>query len=598
MSGAAAVTLALLAAVSIAFAIGRWRPDAVALLALLGLLLTGIVDPRTGFAGFGSPVLVAVGAVFVLSTALERTGIASTIGRTILRFAGRSETRLILAFSAAAGLLSGVMNSVGAMAVLLPAAMAAASAARISPSRLLLPMALGSRLGGNLTLIAGPSNLLASELLVRAGHRAFTLFEFLPLGGTFLVVGVAFMALVAQRLLPGTIPAEAPPGARLVDLYRLHERLIQAQIPRGSPLVGKTIAQSALGADHGLTVVAVFRARRRLVAPDADTDLQAGDTLVIEGRFDNAEQQHVLETAGLREPRQPAAKILASSLESSDVGVAEVVLAPRSNLTGRTLRDIGFREKYRLTVLGIWREGRPRRTGLVDLPLSMGDALLVQGRREQIKMLQRDPEFLVLAPDDRGADRTDRAPWALLALGAVIAASTLGFPIAVALLVAGVLVVVSGCVTSEEVYRAIDWRGLVFVGAMLPLADALASTGAAATIVNAGLLALGKTPALALGALLGMAVVLNQFVPSVASTALLAPLALQVADRFSANPHAFMMALIAGTGTTFTPVGNPVNLLVMGPGGYQMRDYVRVGLPLAILLTLASLALIPAVWPL
>jgi len=417
VSAAALFTLALLIAAAAAFAAGRWRPDAVALLALLALLVSGTVSLNTGLAGFGSPALVAMAAVFVLSAGLERTGVAARLGRRVLALAGPSELRLTVAFVLTAGLLSGVMNSIGAMAVLLPAAIAAAREARISPSRLLLPLALGTRLGGNLTLISGPSNLIASDALVQHGLPPFGFFEFLPVGGTFLLAGLAFIALVGRKWLP-----DAP----------LHE-------------------------------------------------------------------------------------------------------APR-------------------------------------------------------------PEHLATVHATR--QRTELAPWALLSVALLIAASTAGVSIAVATLLAAGLVVISGCVTMEEIYQAVDWQALVFMGAILPLGMALSDTGAAASLSDAVLRALGASKLAALAVMLAIAIGLNQVMPSVAATAVLAPLAIHAAAGVSANPHAYAMAVIAGTGTTFTPISNPANLLVMGPGGYQMRDYMRIGVPLAILLGLVSILLIPVVWPL
>jgi len=594
VSTAAALTLSLLIAASAAFAAGRWRPDAIALLLLIVLLVSGTVSLESGLAGFGSPALVAIAAVFVVSAGLERTGLAVALGRRILRLAGRSEARLALAFCATAGLLSGVMNSIGAMAVLLPAAVAAAREAKISPSKLLLPLALGTRLGGNLTLISGPSNLIASESLVQHGLRPFAFFEFLPIGATFLLVGAGFIGLIGRRWLPDVAMQEAPRPEHLVDLYRLRERLFEVRISDGSPLAGKTIAQSELGRSLGLTVLSISRGTQRIIAPTRTETLRAGDRLVVEGRLEDLQRAHDLHEIGLSAPREPESAVL----ESADVKVVEVILAPRSGLAGKTLREIGFREKYGLTVLAIWREGRPRRTGLVDLPVRLGDALLIQGSRDRIMLLQREPDFLVLEPDETRRLRTERAPWALLAVVVMIAASAAGVPIALATLVAAAIVIGSGSLAVDEIYQVIDWRALVFIGAILPVGTALSTTGAADQLSRLALHVLGGSPQTALGAMLAIAIVLNQFMPSIAATTALAPLAIQAAAAIGTNPHAFVMAVVAGTGTTFTPISNPANLLVMGPGGYQMRDYVRIGLPLAILLGIVSYVLIPAVWKL
>lgn len=592
MSAEAVLALGLLVAAAVAFAAGRWRPDAIALATLLALLLSGAISLDAGLAGFGSSPLIAIAAVFVVSAGLERTGVAASLGRRILALAGRGEVRLIVAFTVAAGLLSGVMNSIGAMAVLLPATMAAAREADISPSRLLLPLALGTRLGGNLTLISGPSNLIASELLVQHGFRPFAFFEFLPLGGAFVLAGVAFIALIGRRWLPDVPIHEAARPEHLVDLYRLHERLFEVRVSNDSPLTGKTIAQSDLGRALGVTVLSITRGGQRIIAPPPNERLLSGDRLVIQGRLEDLEQSAGLRHTGLSSLQEP----LSTVLESPDIRVAELLLAPRSGLAGKTLREIGFREKYGVTVLAIWREGRPRRTGLVDLPVQLGDALLVQGHRERLHLLQREPDFLVLEPDAPAEQRTERAPWALLAVGVLVAASVADVPIALATLLAAGVVVFFRCLRVEEIYQVIDWRALVFIGAILPLGTALSGTGAAAGLSEIALRTLGTNPLLALGVILVVSIVLNQFMPSIAAATVLVPIAIQAAGATGANPHAFVMAVIAGTGTTFTPIGNPVNLLVMGPGGYQMKDYVRVGLPLAIVLGIVSYLLIPTVW--
>jgi di/tricarboxylate transporter len=588
------LTVAILTLAVVAFATGRWRPDAIALLSLLALLLSGILDARTAFFGFGSPVLVTVGAVYVISAGLDRTGVAATIGRRIFRFAGDNETALILLFCGVGGVLSGVMNSMGAMAVLLPAAMAAAREAGISPSRVLLPLALGTRLGGSLTLIAAPTNLIATATLEANNVRPFGFFEVSPIGVAFLAAGLVFMVLLARRWLPSVTPAESSSRRALMDVYRLGERIFELRIGPDSALVGKTLEQSELRTSGGVTVLSITRPRTRLVAPRPTERLAAGDRLLAKGRLDELLESGLFDAADVRERKQ----IDLRALESADVRVAEVILAPRSSLFGKTLRELDFREKYGATVLAIWRGDRPIRTYLGDQPVQLGDALLVQGHTDGIRLLARDPDFLVLTSEQATPLRPNRAAWALAALGLMIALSLAGVDIAVAALTGAALVVGAGCLTAEELYTAVDWRVLVFIGAMLPMSTALTVTGTARQMVSAILSAVGTAPLALLAALLGTGLVLNQVMPSVAATVLLAPIAVQLAASTGSNPHAFMMAVIAAAATTFTPISNPVNLVVMGPGGYRMSDYVRVGLPLALLLWAVGVLIIPLLAPL
>ena len=591
MTVAGYLTVTILAAAVLAFATGRWRPDAIALLVLLALLVSRILDPPAAFAGFGSPVLITLAAVYVISAALERTGVAGRLGRRVFSVAGSSETVLILAFGAVGGILSGAMTSIGAMAVLLPAAMATAREAGISPSKLLLPLALGTRLGGNLTLIAGPSNLIASAALAEAGFRPLGFFEFLPIGGAFLIIGLGFIALVAPRWLPATAPAERPHTGRLLDLYRLRERLFEVSIPEDSPLAGKTLVESGLGSEWHVTVLNIRRGGRRLDAPRAEERLEEGDRLLVQGRIEDIAGSEILTATALDDGQD------AVPLETGSLRVIEMTLAPRSNAAGKTLRQLDFREKFGLTVLAVWHEGQPRRTNLVDLMLRHGDALLVRGRTDRIRLLARDPDFLVLEPEQLPALRPDRAAWAVAGLLLMIVLTTAGTAVSIAALIGAAVVVVTGCLTGDELYQAVDWRSIVFIGAMLPISTALTVTGAADLAVNEVLAVVGRTPLLAVAGLLGIGIVANQIMPSVAATVLLAPIALKVATTTGGNATALMMAVVAATGTTFTPISNPVNLLVMGPGSYRMADYVKIGLPLAVILGAVGLVVIPLVWP-
>ena len=591
MTVAGYLTVTILAAAVLAFATGRWRPDAIALLVLLALLVSRILDPPAAFAGFGSPVLITLAAVYVISAALERTGVAGRLGRRVFSVAGSSETVLILAFGAVGGILSGAMTSIGAMAVLLPAAMATAREAGVSPSKLLLPLALGTRLGGNLTLIAGPSNLIASAALAEAGFRPLGFFEFLPIGGAFLIIGLGFIALVAPRWLPATAPAERPHTGRLLDLYRLRERLFEVSIPEDSPLAGKTLVESGLGSEWHVTVLNIRRGGRRLDSPRAEERLEEGDRLLVQGRIEDIAGSEILTATALDDGQD------AVPLETGSLRVIEMTLAPRSNAAGKTLRQLDFREKFGLTVLAVWHEGQPRRTNLVDLMLRHGDALLVRGRTDRIRLLARDPDFLVLEPEQLPALRPDRAAWAVAGLLLMIVLTTAGTAVSIAALIGAAVVVVTGCLTGDELYQAVDWRSIVFIGAMLPISTALTVTGAADLAVNEVLAVVGRTPLLAVAGLLGIGIVANQIMPSVAATVLLAPIALKVATTTGGNATALMMAVIAATGTTFTPISNPVNLLVMGPGSYRMADYVKIGLPLAVILGAVGLVVIPLVWP-
>ncbi len=581
-----------------ALVIGRWSPDLISVGILLVLALTGLVTVEQAFSGFGTPAVVAVAAIFVVSAGLERTGVAALASRPLRVLAGRSQRRLQVIVMATAGLLAGFMNNLAAVGVLLPVTMTVAHRRRISPARLLLPLAYAGRFGGNLTLIAGPSNLIVADVLARRGLGHIGFFDYLPLGVPMLVLGTLWIATVGRRLLPAR-PSEAflralrRGGSRLVRVYRLSERLFEARVPPASPLIGKTIEESEFGGAHDLTIVAVLRGRTQTLSPPKSLALRGGDRLVIEGRLDELLAAEAMARIGI-ELEKPSA-----AFDPTGTGIAEAVLSPRSSLAGQTLRDLGFRDRYGLTVLALWREGRPFRTRLAEMALRQGDGLLLQGPRQALARLGRDQDFILFDEEAGPPPREQRRGIALAAVVVMLLLILTGAThVAVAASVAAGIIIAVGGLTTEEAYRAIDWRSLVLIGGMVPLAAALDSTGAARTMAGALVGIVGAHPLGALAALLLAAVAIGHFIPSIATTILLAPLALDVAAVAGASPLPFVMALVAATGMTLlTPFSNPIMLLVMAPGGYTPRDYLRVGAPLVVILFLLMLAVIPLAYP-
>lgn len=586
------LALAVLLCTVAALAWGRWRPDAVAVLVPIALLVSGLSRVDEAFAGFGNPAVVALAGVLVLSAALERTGVAAALARALVSRTS-SEWQLALVLMGVAAALSGFMNSLGAIAVLLPVTAAACRQHRIPASRLLLPVALSARLGGVLTLVAGPSNLLASQMLQEATGRPFGMFEFLPMGLAFVAVGVAFFLAFGRKLLPDREPPEGSGRLTfqpLAELYRMHERIREGRVKAGSPLLGRSLAEADL-ARAGVVVLAIRRGDRTQPFPPPEEVLLEGDRLVLAGVRDHLVAAQ-LEAMGLE--LHPAERV---ELESPEVGLAEVVVLPRSQAAGRTVRELDFRRRYGVSVVALWRKDQPRRSAVADLALEVGDAVLLQGPRERLRALASEPDFLFLheqppsRPGWRGA-----AALAVVALVSVVAA--LGWAdVSVAVLAGAVAVVGLRCLSPEEAYRAVDWRSVVFLACLLPLSGVLVRTGAVEDVVTP-VVAVSGSPFPAFCFLYAVGVVLNQLVPSVAATVVLTPVALEASTRLAASPASLVMAVVAATATTFTPLGNAVNLLVMAPGGYTVRDYLRVGLPLAVGLYALGIWLLPTLWPL
>jgi len=565
---------------------------------LVTLALGGLVTVDEAFSGFGSPALIAVAAIFVISAGLDRTGVGSLASQPLRVAAGRSYRRLLVILMATVGTLAAFMNNLAAVGVLLSVTVATAHRQRLSPSLLLLPLVFAARFGGNLTLIAGPTNLLLADILARRGVGTLRLFDFLPVGLPMLLVGIAWMATVGWRLLPAH-PAEevlraARRGARLVKVYRLGERLFEARVPRGSPLVGRSIEESEFGRAYALTVVAVARGDEQIPAPAKSLVLRAGDRLIIEGRLEELLQAEALARIGLELERAEAVP----RLDSPEHGIAEAIVSPRSTLAGRSLRDAGFRERYGLTVLALWREGKPVRTRLADLPLREGDGLLIQGARRALAILSGDRDFIVFDADITPADRIDRRPFALFALTVMLILTVVGVPVAVAAVVAAGIIIVTGGLTTEEAYRAIDWRALVLIGGLVPLGIALEHTGAARAVATALVRVMGAQPFGAMAAILIAATAVGHFVPSIVLPVIFAPVAIDTAAALGVSPLPFAMAIIAATGLgLLTPFSNPAMLLVMAPGGYRLADYAHAGWPLVAILTLLMLVVLPLAFP-
>jgi di/tricarboxylate transporter len=596
------VHMLVILGISIALFITDWlRVDIVALLVLLSLVLAGLITPAEAFEGFSSPAVITVWAIFIVSGGLFYTGVANMLGDRLFKFAGNRPGRLVALLMTTVGLLSGVMNNVGATAVLMPAAVSVSRKARISASQLLIPLAFGSLLGGMSTLIGTPPNILVSDALRMAGYEPFSLLDFAPVGLVALLLGVPVVVLVGRRLLPVRSQAErlatvAGPDADLVDLYNLDERLFRARVPASSPLIGLKLAESGLRQDFELSVIGLERHSKTILAPPRDTVLERGDVLLIEGMVDNLVWA---ETAGHLDV-QPEVSVDDRDLQSEMVGIAEVLLSPHSRLAGETLSDIHFREKFNVSVLAILRDGRPRRTGLVDLPLRFGDTLLVQGPRQNIRVLQRESDFVVLgdiaAPP---AIRARKAPLAVGLLLVMLVPVIAGWlPITASALLAGILMVITGCLTMDEAYQSIEWKAVFLVAGTLPLGIAMEKTGTAQFLAGMLVDAVGGLGPMAL--LAGFYIVTNiltQFMSNAASTVLIAPIAINAAQQIGSEPHALLMAVaVAASAGFLTPVAHQSNVLVMGPGGYRFGDYFKVGLPLDLVVFAVAMVVLPLVW--
>lgn len=583
--------LGILAVALVLFVFGWMPADAVALGVLLALILAGVIPIDRAFAGFGSETVIMILGLLIMTAALLRTGVVDQAGRLILRKAGDNSDRLILFVMIGAAGLSAFISNTAATAFFLPVAMGVAARARVSPSKILMPLAFASILSSSVTLVSTSTNIVVSGLMTGYGMPPMRMFELAPVGVPIAVAGLVYMLLVGRRL----IPSRAPTGD-LAEEFGLRPYLTEALVLPDSRLVGKTLAESGLGRDLDLTVLAVVREKTRYLAPRAHMKLAGGDVLLVEGRRD--EILKIKDTAGIE--IKADAKLSDPDLQTEDTRLAEVILLPRSPLIGRTLKGIGFRERYGLQVLAINRHGESIRRKISQVRLKMGDVLFVQGHRSNIAALDEDDTIRTLGAVDGGRPHLRRAPVAIAIFIGALAAGTAGllsFPVAV--LMGAVLAFLTRCLTPEEAYREVDWTVLILIGSMLAVGAAMEHTGTAKFLAGRIVdLARGAGPVALLSGFFALTVLLTQPMSNQAAAVVVLPVAVQTALQLSLNPRTFAMMVAVAASTSYLTPLEPSCLMVYGPGRYRFADFLKVGGLLTVIIYLVSIVLVPRIWPL
>jgi di/tricarboxylate transporter len=585
------LTLGIIVAAVALFATEKLRVDMIALLVLLTVALTGLVTPEQAFSGFSSPAVITVWAVYIVSGGLFRTGVADMLGERITRLAGNSEPRLIAVIMLASGTMSAFMNNIGAAAVLLPAVVGISRQAKVPLSRLLIPLSFASLMGGNMTLIGTPPNILATSILAERGFESFEFFDFTPMGAIVFASGILYMVLVGRHLLPIRQTAEER------QTEQLREYISEVRVLPDSPLSGKTLADSRLGSDFDLSVLAILREGQLQTGLHRETRLLADDLLFVEGEA--ATLLKAKDELGLAIEAEP--ELALEQLGSEDFHLVEATLAPRSNIAGRTLRGMRFRDRYGFTALAIWRQGEVLTQRLIDVRLRFGDALLLKGPRYRLPALQESNDFLVLEPVMMELRRRNKAWVAVGAMALVLLLTTLfKIHISTALVIGSVIMILAGCLTMDEAYQSIEWRSVFLIAGMLPLGLAMENTGTARYLADQIVGLLGNLGPLAvLAGIYVMAGLITEPMSNAAATVLMVPIAIDVAVELGASPQAFVLATVIGASTSFlTPVGHQANVLVLGPGGYRFLDYTRVGWLLNVVILIATLIFLPMLWPL
>jgi di/tricarboxylate transporter len=597
----------LLVAAVVLFASERLRVDVVAILLLLALMLTGLLTPAEALAGFSDPIVLIIAGLFIVGGGLTQTGVAAALGRLLARMTGGGESVLVAVVMVSVALMSAFMSSTGATAILLPVVVSLAWSARVSPSKLLLPLSLGSLLGGLLTLIGTPPNLVVSGQLASEGLKPFGFFSFTPVGLVMLVIGVAYMVLVGRRMLPdrsrhspALAASELPSLNDLATAYRLPGFLFRVRVRQGSPMIGRTLEELDLRVRYHVTVLEIqnWPEKRRRPAPaepvTPETVIRLNDVLHVQATPESVTLMAQNEVVGVLPQGN-----LDRPLISDELGMVELLLTPRSRLSGKTLTELSFRDRYNVTVLSVMRRGEPMRTDVATTPLRFGDTLLVQGTWEKIGLLRGDTRDFVIVGQPREMLEahlsTKRAPWAIaIMLGMLVLMVTEIVPAVTAVLLAAVVMVLSRCLTMEEAYSEMNWTSVVLLAGTLPLATALQKTGGA---LGTSLGQLG--PLAMMAGLFVITALLSQFTSNTATTVLLAPIAFQVARSMGVSPQTFLMTVAVAASTSFaTPISTTSNTLVLGPGGYRFGDYFKVGISLQLIMMAATMLIVPLLFPL
>jgi len=487
--------------------------------------------------------------------------------------------------------MSAFMNNIGATAMLLPAVVGISRKSGVRLSKLLIPLAFSSLLGGNMTQIGTPPNILATSILTERGLPSFEFFDFTPTGVIVFLSGVLYMVLVGRFLLPSHTKVEDAQAAKL------REYVTEVRVLVDSRLVGLTLAEAHLNDEMGLSVLAMVHEGEQVTRVDSETVIQVDDLLIVSG-----DVKSLIEAdKRLGVVIEPDFKFQLSDLDTEVAHVFEAVLLSRSEFVGRTVKQVRFRDRYGFTVLAIWRQGEVLVNRLGNVKLGAADVLLLKGARKNMRNLQQNNKVLVLEPLEIDRQGNKKAPLAVGILGLVLVLTTFaGFHISTAMVIGSVLMVLTGCLTMDEAYQSIEWRSVFLIAGMLPLGTVMETTGTAQFLADGIVSFAGPWgPIAVLAGIYILAGLITEPMSNAAATVLMVPIAIDIALELGANPQSFVLAVVIGASTSFlTPVGHQSNVLVFGPGGYRFADFTRVGWLLNVVLVVVALLAIPFFWPL
>ncbi|CAM6656414.1 SLC13 family permease [Klebsiella pneumoniae] len=609
MNGELIWVLSLLAIAVVLFATGKVRMDAIALMVIVAFVLSGTLTLNEAFSGFSDPNVILIAALFIIGDGLVRTGVATKMGAWLVSVAGNSETKMLIYLMLTVAGLGAFMSSTGVVAIFIPVVLSVSARMNTSPSRLMMPLSFAGLISGMMTLVATPPNLVVNSELLREGLHGFSFFSVTPIGLVVLILGIVYM--LAVRFMLKTDNGDSARDGRkrstfrdLIREYHLTGRARRLAIRPGSPMIGQRLDDLKLRERYCANVIGVERwrrFRRVIVNVNGLSEFRARDVLLIDMSASDVDLRQFCGEQML-EPMVLRGEYFAD--QALDVGMAEVALIPDSEMIGKTVREIAFRTRFGLNIVGMKRDGKAMDGSVVDEPLQLGDILLVVGNWRQIALLaKRGRDFVVLnmpVEVDDASPAHSQAPHAIFCLVLMVALMlTDEIPNPIAAIIACLLMGKFRCINAESAYKAIHWPSIILIVGMMPFALALQKTGGVDLVVK-GLMdvAGGEGPYLMLGCLFMMCAAIGLFISNTATAVLMAPIALAAAKSMGVSPYPFAMVVAMAASAAFmTPVSSPVNTLVLGPGKYSFSDFVKIGVPFTILVMVVCVLLIPVLFP-
>ncbi|WP_214455815.1 SLC13 family permease [Klebsiella quasipneumoniae] len=609
MNGELIWVLSLLAIAVVLFATGKVRMDAIALMVIVAFVLSGTLTLTEAFSGFSDPNVILIAALFIIGDGLVRTGVATKMGAWLVSVAGNSETKMLIYLMLTVAGLGAFMSSTGVVAIFIPVVLSVSARMNTSPSRLMMPLSFAGLISGMMTLVATPPNLVVNSELLREGLQGFSFFSVTPIGLVVLILGIVYM--LAVRFMLKTDNGDSARDGRkrstfrdLIREYHLTGRARRLAIRPGSPMIGQRLDDLKLRERYCANVIGVERwrrFRRVIVNVNGVSEFRARDVLLIDMSASDVDLRQFCGEQML-EPMVLRGEYFAD--QALDVGMAEVALIPDSEMIGKTVREIAFRTRFGLNIVGMKRDGKAMDGSVVDEPLQLGDILLVVGNWRQIALLaKRGRDFVVLnmpVEVDDASPAHSQAPHAIFCLVLMVALMlTDEIPNPIAAIIACLLMGKFRCINAESAYKAIHWPSIILIVGMMPFALALQKTGGVDLVVK-GLMdvAGGEGPYLMLGCLFVMCAAIGLFISNTATAVLMAPIALAAAKSMGVSPYPFAMVVAMAASAAFmTPVSSPVNTLVLGPGKYSFSDFVKIGVPFTVLVMVVCVLLIPVLFP-